>query len=457
MLNDPTIEAVSIEDRDGGAFDDIVIRRTAGDNVYEQIKTSVHGDVLVTTDWLTTKLKDGGRSPLQRYFETWKALTAEGHPFELRFVSNRGFDAADPLLGKLRDLTSERINAAAVASAGPSSKVGRTRKVWVTNLGVDVAELLAFLAKVTWKSAPSESDIDKYAQKEMRLAGLRADTDALTIGKALVRSWVTNGIGPQTRADLQRQVAAKDLLARTGTLVLAVHAVDRQPLPVTPNVEVDFVDLYDGDDSFSRVQLRNPDHWSSVVQPRLVSAAREMEAYATRRVHVVGSMRLPVWFAVGRALPDVRGWVLSVEQRGEEWRTDAVADLGVQPIVIAEADLGAGAELAVVLAITNDPSSEVTEYLATEEVPVGPVLVLGPEGGVGKDAALGAGWTAAWTRAARERARESVAKTGTRRVHLFMAAPAAAALMAGHQWNLLPPTVVYEHLRPGYARTIEFN
>jgi hypothetical protein len=166
-------------------------------------------------------------------------------------------------------------------------------------------------------------------------------------------------------------------------------------------------------------------------------------------------MRLPVWFAIGRALPDVRGWVLSLEQRGEEWRTDAVADTGVEPTVIAEAELDAGADLAVVLAITNDPTVEVMEHLRSEQTPVGRVLVLGPDGEVGKDAARGAGWTMAWTRAARERARTAV--EGARRLHLFMAVPAAAALMAGHQWNLLPPTTVYEHLRPGYAPTIEVS
>jgi hypothetical protein len=37
---------------------------------------------------------------------------------------------------------------------------------------------------------------------------------------------------------------------------------------------------------------------------------------------------------------------------------------------------------------------------------------------------------------------------------LYLAAPAALAMMLGHQWNLMPPTTVYEHLRTGYAPTL---
>jgi hypothetical protein len=32
-------------------------------------------------------------------------------------------------------------------------------------------------------------------------------------------------------------------------------------------------------------------------------------------------MRLPLWFAIGRELPDVRQWSLSLDQHGQEWQT----------------------------------------------------------------------------------------------------------------------------------------
>lgn len=44
------------------------------------------------------------------------------------------------------------------------------------------------------------------------------------------------------------------------------------------------------------------------------------------RVYVSGSMRLPLWFAIGRELPDVRQWTLSLDQHGQEWQTSVATD-----------------------------------------------------------------------------------------------------------------------------------
>lgn len=79
--------------------------------------------------------------------------------------------------------------------------------------------------------------------------------------------------------------AGKDLLARAGTLVLTIHAIDRQPTPTPANVQVDIVDLFDGADPYARIQLRDPADWQNRITPALQAAARDLEAYATRRVH----------------------------------------------------------------------------------------------------------------------------------------------------------------------------
>jgi hypothetical protein len=92
----------------------------------------------------------------------------------------------------------------------------------------------------------------------MRLVGLGGDDEAVILGKALVRRWVTDGAGQMSRNDIRKAVAETGLLARRGTLVLAVHAIDRQLTAMPANVEVDLVHLYDGADSFSRVQLHDP-------------------------------------------------------------------------------------------------------------------------------------------------------------------------------------------------------
>ncbi|HWG61478.1 MAG TPA: hypothetical protein VG253_07170 [Streptosporangiaceae bacterium] len=58
-----------------------------------------------------------------------------------------------------------------------------------------------------------------------------------------------------------------------------------------------------------------------VVGERAPRAARTLEACGPRRVYVSGTMRLPLWFAIGRDLPDVRQWTLSLDQHGQEWQT----------------------------------------------------------------------------------------------------------------------------------------
>jgi hypothetical protein len=96
-------------------------------------------------------------------------------------------------------------------------------------------------------------------------------------------SWVTTGAGPQTRDDIRRQVADRNLLARSGTLTLAVHAIDHQPAAAPANVELDFTALFAGDTPFARRQLKDPSDWQQVIMPELARAARALEAYGPRR------------------------------------------------------------------------------------------------------------------------------------------------------------------------------
>ena len=451
-LDDPDIASVSIEDAAGGHFDDVVVRRRQGPDLYWQVKSSNYGSATIGEAWLLTPVTARGLSPLQHFHATWRELRETGKPFELTLITNRGYDPADAVL-RLRDLKSEKIAITALAAVGPRSPAGRERQRWADHIGVDAHELAQFLGSLCWRSGAAESSWDQQARHLMRLAGLRADDDAITLGKALVRGWVTDGAGPVARDDIRRAVAVAGLLARSGTLVLAVHAIDRQPTATPANVEIDLVDLYDGADPFSRVQLRDRADWNSKVGPAILGAARDLEAYATRRVHVTGSMRLPLWFAVGRALPDVRGWVLSLDQRTHEWSTDAAPE-DIAARVLTETSIGSGHDLAVAISVTHDVTTDVARFVGEAGLPVGMLLALGPPSDPGDHAVTSAGWAVAWARSAREQARRAATALGATHAHLYLAAPAGLAMMLGHQWNLMPSTTIYEHLRPGYAPTI---
>ena len=104
MLRNPLqITSVTVEDRDAGSFDDVVVRRRRGSDVYIQAKTAMRGSTAVHGDWLLAAQTPNGKSPLEQYYNTYLKLQDGGRPFVLEFWTTRSFDANNPLLGGLRD------------------------------------------------------------------------------------------------------------------------------------------------------------------------------------------------------------------------------------------------------------------------------------------------------------------------------------------------------------------
>lgn len=457
MLVDEGIESVSIEDAAGGAFDDVVVRMrttTGRPHEYIQVKSSNHRNAVVNEEWLLKATTPTGKSPLQRFYNTWRDLVRRGEPFTLTLLTNRNYDHDDPVLG-LIDNAADKIARISLDRVGPRTDTGKALQRWADSVGIDLDKLKDFLTDVSFVHGESERSWEDRCRPLMRNAGLRDDDHAVAVGRVMVRGWVTAGRGPQTRNDVRAQVTEKDLLARSGTLVLAVHAIDRARLPELPNVTVDVVDLYPDIDPFQRRQLIDSTGWQAVVLPKLVGAKAELGEFRSRRVHVVGHMRLPMYFAVGRTLPDVAGWVLSVDQRGVHWSTDAKREAATV-VALVDEQIAEEGDLAVAIALTQDPTDEVMSYLGGSEVPIRRVLVLSTVGGPSQAAVTGSGSAAAWASQARERIRAAVRDAGATKVHLFMAAPAGSALFLGHQWNMVPTTTVYEHQMPGYVPTMTF-
>jgi len=450
-LIDTDIISVSVEDAAGGSFDDLVILRRTARGSYEQIKSSNTDETVVDNAWLITPVTATGKSPLQHFHATWAAHRHESPTPEFRLVTNRAFDPADPIL-KLRDKLTDTV-VRLLKTNGPRSRAGKARRKWADHLGISEAELMDFLADLQLHHEGGEASWIRQARDAMRAAGLRTDDDATVRGRDMVRDWVKTGAGPQTPDAIRRQVADANLLARQGTLVLAVHAIDRPAHNLQPSVTVDVVDLYEGDTDRERRQLRNPDDWQRAVAPHLADAVRILETFGVRRVHIIGAMRLPVWFATGVRLPDTRGWVVSLDQRNVEWRSDT-PPANVEAPMLGRITLGLGPDLAVAVGLTHNPTNDVVEYLRGAAVQVGELIVLGPPDGPGQHAVPDAAFAVGWAHAARATIRAAVVQATAPRLHLFFAAPAGAALMLGHHWNLMPPTTLYEHLGSGYAPTI---
>ncbi len=456
-LTDPGITSISIEDAGAGQFDDLAVRRNdAQPDEYFQVKSSNSGNVAVTDDWLTGRAAEDGRSPLQHFHHTWAALAAAGRPFRLTLLTNRGFDHAHAILGRPRDLYDSVIRVDQLRAAGRRSARGVARDAWASHLGVDTDELLAFLAAVRWEQSGSEATWRDNAKPRMQLAGLRDDDEAVEVGIAIIRDLVIRGTGPQTTDDLRRLVDQRNLLATSAQLTLAVHAIDRPNNPRIANVTLDWVDRFTGEDPWRRHHVSDPEDWTSRFPADLTRARTSLEAYRTRRAFVTGAMRLATHFAVGNELADVRRWVLAVDQRGQTWTTDAPPEAGIGASVLAQRPVGAGGDLAVGIALANDVTDDVLAHVQAQAVPADTLLVLGPDGAPGPDAVPSNGWLTAWTRSARDTIRQAARRAD--RVHLFMSAPASAALLLGHAWNTVPaPTTVYEFDGRGYFPTFRLN
>lgn len=460
LLVEPQFESVSIEDSDGGAFDDVVLRATPTSgwrHEYNQLKSGNYRETIIDTKWLLTSKSTNGRSPLQHFHSTWTALVAAGKPFVLRLVSNKNFDHNDPLLGRI-DQISEQIPVEYLRSLRQRSKSGKSLGSWAAHLGVDVDQIIEFLADVEWVAGGTEGSRAREASNFLRTAGFRHDDDAITRGVDIVRTWVKTGAGVRTKDDVRAEFATAGLLARTGELVLAVHAIDKAPLPHRPNAEIDIVGLYPDVDPFERRELIDPNNWKNEVLRQLDAARDDLRGFRSRHLHVIAQMRLPMYFAVGRTFSDVAGWVVSTDQRGVTWST--ASDLEPAMFEVrSDLRLHSGPEVAVAVALAQDPTRDIQDYIDRAGLPVGRFVTFSSQGAPHRGAVPGPGWAVDWVRQARDKLRHIVGDTSAPRIHLFLAAPAGLALILGHDWNLLPATIVYDYAPSTsvYVPTVTFG
>jgi hypothetical protein len=137
-------------------------------------------------------------------------------------------------------------------------------------------------------------------------------------------------------------------------------------------------------------------------------------------VLVTGTMRLPTALAVGVELSDVAGFSVAYRQRGEDWSSGG--DLSPAELVRNELKVGQGDELAVGISIAADVTDDVVQYLNNAEVPVGAFVNLTPSGGAGRYALASPDEARGYAQALLNAIRAE-ARSGTRRLHLFQAAP----------------------------------
>lgn len=447
------VTQIEVEALSAGNVDDVVVRRANGPDEYTQVKYSVDASHPVSSEWFTTRGPGAGsKSPLERFMASWHHLKSKGTLPNLLLFTNRVLDPTDPVL-KLRSGTTGTLGQR-LATEGPRSAARKALARWVKHAGVTEPELMGLLLRLGLKTDQGPwSDLVNVASDRMGYAGLRAADFDVEVGVAVIRAMVKSGKRTLNGDELRAEVERRGLGADRSYSTLVVEAIDRAPWSDAGQVRLDWVDLFTGDEPRARRQLRDPGNWNGRLRPDLIAAAKALRAMGNDRVMVRGYMRLAPWFMCGVELPDTRQHQVACKQRGRLWSSE-VAPAPFK-LVDSTIELSQGPDLAVGLSVTNAITADVVSYCKQVNLPAARYVDLSPQGGVGPLSLPDAAAAVGWAHAARDGIRAAVRDSGSRRVHLFMSAPAGAALLLGHIWNRVGTTVVYEDLSPGYASTFE--
>ena len=430
--------SVGVEVDDAGNVDDVVIRRLQPPHSYKQVKYAVDSRTPVNGDYLTAASRTGGPSILQKIAAAWRQLTDAGEPVELSIVTNRAPDPADPLISG-RDART-RLLLPRAGKGGPASAQGRARAAWAKAAGLTEAELLELLAVLDFDLARDRMHLEETVKLTMFAAGLRSDDLALATGADWVAEQVVAGRRELGLDAIQHAVTSRALRAGPARTIVSIATLVPDRLAAQAAYAIDWVDRFDGPDAYAKRRPRAPATWQ-----QLQADIEDIPARlgAASHVAITGSLRLAPAFTVGAALRMVTNTDVAVMQRGTPWPSDAPYRTPITPVA-TEYDIGQGEDVAIAIEVATTMTADVRAFLQDQHIPVGRLVVLGPPGGPRDNAVAGPEQASALAVGLRDAARR--AAHGHPRVHLFLATPMGLALLLGHRWNRIAPTIVYEDL-----------
>lgn len=437
------IRAVTVEADDAGNVDDIVLHDDNGPCHFTQVKHAVDAQTPVSAEYLLKPTRKGQRSLLQRFYDSWVQLRGSATP-KMVLVTDRGIDPNDDVFKKL-----DRRHSRLVPDFGDKS-LDEPRATWSTHLGVDEGELLEFLGCLYFKTGREMGDERELVQVQLASLGLANDQRAIDSAMAFVREWVQERDRTMTVDEMAQ--ALTDRIGRQADPrgLLVVEAIDEHPDTDAADISLRFVELYDGDDRYSRVRLQDDALWNEVVWPQLQDAAATFKGRGLREIVVDGPMRLAMWFGAGCALRGVEGFQVSMNQNGQIWSS---AEYGTAPEVEVDVvEISDDPRVAVVVSVAMDVAEGAMEH--AKSIGVGRAVLVAPAAGARNGLVQDGPTATALAEAIRNAVRGELTAEDTE-VHLYLATPSGLALLLGNRWNRVRPTVLYEYVTDGYVRTLE--
>lgn len=421
-----------------GNLDDVVVHRITPPHTYKQVKYTVDSRTPVNTAYLTEPSPSGGPSILGKIASAWRDLSRNGDPLELVIVTNRQADPRDLLVAGRDSRT--RLLMPRAGEGGPRSAAGKARAKWATAVGITEPELVELLGALQFQIGRDPEDEAHLVRYQMQAAGLRHDDSAINSGVDWIARQVIEGRRQIKLSDVLGFIETEGLRIDRTRAIVSVATLAPDPLASHALVAIDWVDRFDGDDAYSRRRPRPPTSWMEL-QAEIESIPSRLGS--SRRLLITGSLRLAPAFTIGAAVRQVSGYEIATMQRGDVWSSEEAYSAPAVPTV-AEHAIDQGKDLAVAIEVATPITEDVMRWIREQRVPVRRLVSLSPAGGPRDNAVAGAADACALAVGIREAVRTEV--KGCPRVHLFLAAPMGLALLLGHRWNRVAPTIVYEDL-----------
>jgi len=442
--------SVGVEVYDVGNVDDVVLWRARPPHTYSQVKYAVDDRVLVNGDYLTAPGRNGGPSLLAKLVRAWRKLDGAPATVELALVTNRAPDPQDPLVSR-RDART-RLLLPHAAQGGEKSAAGQARSAWAAAVGLSEAELLRFLGVLDFDLARDVGHLEQYVGSLMLLTGMHGDPGAINAGIDWIGRTVVRGQREVDLGDIHRAVDELGLHASNTKTLVSVATLLPDRMAAEAEYAIDWVDRFEGNDAFAKRKPATPWTWSQL-QTDLESIPAHLGA--ARHVGFTGSMRLATAFAVGTTMRMVTGVDVSIVQRGDLWCSDEDYGTPIEPETV-EHVLGQGDDLAIAVEVATPIGGDVKSYVRDVDLPVDRLVVIRPPGGPKDNAVRSAREACALAVGIRDEVRRRVRHAP--RVHVFQAGPVGLALLVGHRWNRVAPTIVYEDLASfGYAAAFQIS
>lgn len=268
-----------------------------------------------------------------------------------------------------------------------------------------------------------------FPSLDLRLGATRSAFEALD---ALVRR--TRG-RPLPRSEIERvlQDVLDQELPLPGAFPLHVLSDRNEPNPATLQINATAF-------SGGAVAFPDPEAWASDLIEPIDHTASWLRGRGVSRVALSGSYRLTTAMALGWSLRSAHGFELDVPTRNGFWCTDDRPRTGERRPEwrIDEPEGVHGDQLAVSVGVLRDPSADLPH---TARVPDRSALVFHLPTPLAS-----ASEAQASASVIKQAVDAAVARLQPRCLKVYMACPAAFAVVLGHRWNAMPRTHLHEYV-----------